>query len=206
MQSAAQKLRREEFDLFVIILWNIWYSRNRLIWHDERPQADQILMRSTVYMNQYKLLRRTRKLDVRFGTPCRVWEAPPELWLKINTDGAIFVEQGLIGMSSVIRDSTGNIYAARSDSRMGLEDPLLVELRAVHIAISWAIELNLSNIIFESDNAIVVRLLNKLGNQREDEVGVLVQDCLHHLQALQHVSIVHAPRACNMAAHTLARL
>ena len=108
-------------------------------------------------------------------------------------------------MSSVIRDSRGNIYAARSDSRLGLEDPLLVELRAVHIAISWAIELNLSNIIFESDNAVVVRLLNKLGNRREDEVGVLVQDCLHHLQVLQHVSIVHAPRACNKAAHTLAR-
>ncbi|KAL3016209.1 hypothetical protein AAZX31_06G200100 [Glycine max] len=87
------------------------------------------------------------------------WQKPIEGHLKCNMDAAIFSDHARYGVSAVIRDHQGHFISAKS--KLGFmvlqtcdrnNDPLCICL--------WITNLKLQNVIFESDNQLVVDKFN----------------------------------------------
>ncbi|KAL4377944.1 hypothetical protein GQ457_02G018140 [Hibiscus cannabinus] len=97
--------------LFGSLLWCLWLKRNNFVFESAELDSDNTFQRG------YRLMEeslRARQI-VRCGCSAIVaqsrtmghWIAPPEHWIKINTDGARSITSGLASCGGVGRDFSG---------------------------------------------------------------------------------------------------
>ncbi|XP_050222825.1 uncharacterized protein LOC126672917 [Mercurialis annua] len=128
------------------------------------------------------------------------WKAPPEGWLKVNTDAAVFPGRQRIGIGIVVRDWLGNIVLARQCSMFGCYSPRLAEIMGIREALSWL--KGEDNIIVESDTMDVIR---EIRNPSIVELEMLVEDCLELIKQFDNICFIFVGRCANQAAHVLAQ-
>lgn len=87
------------------------------------------------------------------------WTPPPEGWLKINSDGSFDCDLGQGVGAAVVRDHSGIVLAATARRYGPIHDPLVAEVLAACDGVKLAKQLGLSDIILESDNSVLVKLL-----------------------------------------------
>jgi ribonuclease HI len=137
-------------------------------------------------------------------TPVEAWRAPPVGWCKVNCDAGFSKASGRMGMGIVVRDSEGNVLAARSLSRVGLLESIMGETVASYHAALLCKELALTHVILESDAKQVVNAIVS-GEKNNSRFGHLVDDTKTILQAFSEWKCVHVNRTANAAAHNLAK-
>ncbi|XVE49463.1 hypothetical protein DITRI_Ditri01bG0084400 [Diplodiscus trichospermus] len=78
------KCRGEEANVAAMIIWNLWYNRNEVVWHHKTSNPAKIVERSLAYLQQWNCAR----LTVRNGEGSGVtdlnlkWIKPPDGWLQ----------------------------------------------------------------------------------------------------------------------------
>ena len=103
----------------------------------------------------------------------------------------------------MVRDHEGSIVAALS-KRMPLPlGPLEAEAKAMHEAVTFARDVGLQDVIFETDSAILSIALNDISTA-PTSIDNVIQDTHHNLQAFRRTQIHHVKRIGNKPAHTLA--
>lgn len=203
----AQMLSARDWAEFVIVCWNVWYARNRRIWHDELLSPMDLIHRSHSYSHSFwATMARKRKSPA----PTRAervtrWQPPGNSFLKLNVDGAIFDGSKQTGMGAVVRNSAGEVLYAKSAIFPGLVTSLEAELRGLCHALRWLRALRLRDVIVEVDSLLMVQLLYNPVVTRRDEIGVLARSCKHILSQLSSVRVCHIYRGGNKVAHALAR-
>ncbi|KAL0303741.1 UNVERIFIED_CONTAM: hypothetical protein Sradi_6242200 [Sesamum radiatum] len=132
------------------------------------------------------------------------WSPPPVNVVKINFDGALFVNEGESGIGVVAHDSAGSCLAWLSHGLPNCLSPELVEAKAAREALSMAQRLHWRRIILEGD---CLPLLQKLKSLREDysATGPITSDIFHILSVFNCVSFSFIKRSGNSVAHSLAR-
>ena len=130
------------------------------------------------------------------------WPPPPEFY-KINVDGATGGERNLSCAGVVIRDCRGLVVAACSKVLNGAFTAEVSEALAVEEGVRLAKELDLSQVIIESDSVVVVEAIGS-GNCN-GELGSLVQGSLELLRSFKSWKVKHLKRVYNTAAHDLAQ-
>ena len=98
--------------LLAFMSWAIWYRRNQIRVSQTACPLNQILNISKERKNEFQLLHPSN-LRQQHRKHTR-WKPPAEDFLKVNYDGAIFQEQGRVGIGVVIRNSTGEVMASLS--------------------------------------------------------------------------------------------
>lgn len=78
------------------------------------------------------------------------WNKPPDGWIKINIDDAMFNE-GFVDIYCIMRDSNMNILRAKSGWIEGIWKPGEEEALSLEDALSWTKSLNLRHCIFKTD-------------------------------------------------------
>ena len=80
------------------------------------------------------------------------WVPPSNLWFKVNTNVAIFKNLGTVGIGTVIRDRAGTVIVALSQHLHLPFGPLEAEAKAMGVAVSFAWDVGIQEVIFETDS------------------------------------------------------
>ena len=84
------------------------------------------------------------------------WSLPPPNWYKVNVDGAVFKEQGSIGVGVVIRNAQGEVMGVMSKKISRLLGAIKARAKAMEVGILFAWDLGLKDIVAEGDSLAVV--------------------------------------------------
>ena len=116
------------------------------------------------------------------------WTLPNFPWYKINIDATVFVVSKSVGIGVVVRDHEGSVVAALN-MRMPLPLGLLeAEAKAMHEVVTFAKDIGLQDVIFETDSTIFSTALNDI-SMAPTNIDNIIQDTHHSLQAFRRTQI-----------------
>ena len=123
---------------------------------------------------------------------------------KVNMNAAIFKNTKSVGIGVIGWDHVGDVLATLSTQLPLPLGPLEAEAQAMDVAISFAKEIGLQEVTFESDSSVLIgALLDK------SKVPISIENIITGIHAkLQHFrqhQILHVKRSGNTPAHHLAR-
>lgn len=81
---------------------------------------------------------------------CELWHTPPLMFYKCNVDVAFFYDSGTFGLGKGLRNEEGEVLACGLNLLQDLPTVREGEAMALLDVITWAKEVELVNIIFES--------------------------------------------------------
>ncbi|XP_042972957.1 uncharacterized protein LOC122304758 [Carya illinoinensis] len=138
----------EDFTLFFVLCWSLWYRRNQMQMEQTIIQPVQAAEHAISIYKAFK--------DVQ-GTTSRQqlqqlskWQAPPDGFLKVNVDGAIFVDQRRAGIGVVLWDTNGVVLMAASKTEMEVDEAATIEAIAVLRGIQLCLPLGIPKLIIET--------------------------------------------------------
>ncbi|XP_075666130.1 uncharacterized protein LOC142635963 [Castanea sativa] len=95
-------------ELMMVIKKNIWFHRNQLRVNNNDNLISQALQTSQKTLTDYQKACRVQRAQNIIPPPTRAaWHPPPDVYLKINFDGATFKDINKAGLGVVIRDGFG---------------------------------------------------------------------------------------------------
>ena len=131
------------------------------------------------------------------------WSRPPLGVFKINVDGSSSDLEESSSIGVIIRDCKGQTIAAFCKPLQSHFSAELVEVFAVEQGIFLARELQLSQVMLESDALSVINAIND--STFGTSYGHIIQDISHAQSSFDFCSFKHLNRTFNSAAHKLAQ-
>jgi hypothetical protein len=132
------------------------------------------------------------------------WNPPPEGWIMINVDVAIFEDSSRMGLSLVFRNHNDDFIIAIKQGIEKITNPEFAEMLAFRRVVHFATQLSYNQVIMVSD---CLSLINKLNAPSRDRshTGIIVEDikCMSSTSSIAF-SFKHVSRKCNQVAHILA--
>ncbi|KAL5540285.1 hypothetical protein UlMin_042768 [Ulmus minor] len=175
--SASECLKGDKMELLCILLWRIWFRRNK--WIHEKIWLDD--------------------------NSSHPWK-PPEMGIvKINTDAAWCNRTKKFGLGVVIRDHSGSILGSAATPVSSFVSVDVAEGWALERGARLAKYLGFSAIELESDCLGVVMALQQQ-THFISELSFVFDSINDHCNAFQQFSFSYTPRTSNQVAHNLAKL
>ncbi|KAL5763812.1 hypothetical protein ACOSP7_016174 [Xanthoceras sorbifolium] len=104
-------LQSHEFEELAVILWRIWFRRNKFCHYQILLPDDFVCRWSRSFFADFHAARNHLPLP----SPSRsVWIPPAEGFYKINCDAAVDVSNFRIGLGVIIRDCFGRVMLSSS--------------------------------------------------------------------------------------------
>ncbi|XP_043709050.1 uncharacterized protein LOC122658205 [Telopea speciosissima] len=129
------------------------------------------------------------------------WTPPIKEYVKLNSDGA-FIKGTASGYGALIRDDKGFFLVG-----VALKDiprsVLYSECAAMRLALLLALELEIHDLVVESDCADLIKYARHLSNPPW-EILLLMQDIWSFLSHFHSVIIMHVVQSTNSSTHLLA--
>ncbi|KAL6544962.1 hypothetical protein OROMI_023824 [Orobanche minor] len=198
-----EKLEDEGRCLFAWLLWNLWYSRNQLEFHQKQIPVQLSFERSISLMHEFNnAAMRGRSVHIA-GACCEVWHPPRSDFFKINSDASI-PSNGGSGVGAVIRGSMGEVVSSICKYYSEKMEVDFAEALGIWEGINMAASMGLSKVIIETDSASVFHKLKKNGSDLS-YLGVLVQDIISFCSTFESFRFSLVRRTANSLAHSLAR-
>ncbi|KAK7256400.1 hypothetical protein RIF29_29844 [Crotalaria pallida] len=148
--------------LFGIILDTIWYHRNNRNFNGFLFSVVGSVREIWSMFNLIKQawvietpLQRLRGMPLRDGIR---WEAPPQGYVKCNTDGSVNQGQASDVAGGIIRDEAGNFVVAFSN-HLGLCSVLHAELWGALLGMKLALARGIRKVVVELDSMVAVLLI-----------------------------------------------
>ena len=148
-----QHVGQDVLELIITIAWCMWYNRNRARHGSPRQSSNEILHKARTVMKDFQVAHFAcpRSMD-----PSNTrWVPPSNLWFKVNTNAAIFKNLGTVGIGTVIRDRAGTVIVALSQHLHLPLGPLEAEAKAMGVAVSFAWDVDIQEVIFETDSHVM---------------------------------------------------
>ncbi|XP_062014492.1 uncharacterized protein LOC133731031 [Rosa rugosa] len=202
MLERALSLTPDIFVKLLMIIWAIWKNRNNSLWNDTQQSAQDILLSSFTWLDEFQKARTTNQLS-HVKQQRQRWKPAENGAFKLNVDPAFLSDQTKGGIGGVLRNSSGQFVAAFAIPIAHTASPKQCELYAICAGLDLLASLHIQNAVVESDctEAIVEALCpdhSLLAN------GGLMDDIKRAARTISSVQIQYAPRSCNMVAHRLA--
>ena len=122
----------------------------------------------------------------------------------VNFYGAIFADEGCVGLGIVIRNEEGLVMASLSQL---IPIPLIVfevEVLAARRGVELALELGFNSVELEGDSAVLISAL-KVGQRPLPQYGHIVADIQYLASYFSVFNLSDVRRHCNKVAHSLVR-
>ncbi|KAL5556780.1 hypothetical protein UlMin_039016 [Ulmus minor] len=202
--SAFDCLRGDKMELLCVLLWRIWFHRNK--WTHEKIWLDDnsCLAWAKQHLEDYKIAS-NQQIRPRIMIAAQPWKPPEMGMVKINTDAAWCRCMKKFGLGVVIRDHSGSILGSAAT-------PIFSSV-SVDVAKGWALErgaklamqLGFPTVKLEYDCLGVVTALQQQ-THFVSELSFVFDSINEHCNAFQQFSFSYTPRTSNQVAHNLAKL
>ena len=130
------------------------------------------------------------------------WIPPPPGIFKVNVDGASSEQEGSSSVGVVIRDFNGQVVAALCLLLQSYFSTKLMKVFALEQGVLFAQELQLPQVIFESNALAVIQAVND--KVTGSMYGHLIQGILQVCESFESCHIKHLSGSFNSMAHELA--
>ncbi|KAK8502385.1 hypothetical protein V6N12_046171 [Hibiscus sabdariffa] len=204
LSAAFKSLNSTARRTFVVALWAIWGSRNKII-HEGLVQS----VREVANFCRIYIMEIDASLPSSLNTSTHPdsghWNPPPVDRVKVNFD-ACFDPTRLHSISSIlIRNSEGKLLAACTIPNLYVMNPEMAEALACDQALILSMELGLKRIEVEGDALVVI---SKVVNPVIDisTLGTIYSNILKKRRNFDFLSFSHIYRINNNTAHVLARV
>ncbi|KAB1993276.1 hypothetical protein E1A91_D13G019400v1 [Gossypium mustelinum] len=110
------------------MLWDIWFSRNMMVWKQNFMSADRL-----VHYVDERMVHTSQSIRhpvIVKGDAC--WCKPTSEMVKYNVGGAIFVDSGYMGMGWVVVVRNGVGGCVKSISSFMISNPFITKVFVVH--------------------------------------------------------------------------
>ena len=114
-----------------MVMWMIWHQRNQLrVTTSTFPKA-QIFQQASNALATFQQNQRTfiNHAEVTRPQHSVQWRPPPTNCLKLNFDGAVFLELGKAGLGVVVHNCHGNAIPSLLEQALLPFSPVIVEAR-----------------------------------------------------------------------------
>lgn len=190
--------------VFAVTIWHLWEARNSIrngenMLHPHRISEKVKAYAEMIMLHSFKLNCSTRCES----NPSFKWVPPPENWVMVNVDAAVFAASKRMGVGVVIRDHRGQFLAACSQYVDKITDPELAETIATRVAVCFAKDLGYPRVIIASDCLALIRKLTMVEDRSHTKV--VINDIKRSCGPPSKFSFIHVKRQCNEAAHVLAK-
>lgn len=105
----------------------------------------------------------------------------------------------------VLRNEAGQFVMGKNMKIAGEVSVLEAEARGVYEALQWLKQLEIYNVVVESDSQVVVNAV-KAREQYQFEVGHILDECSEILMNRSDLSLYYVKKQANRAAHFMARV
>ncbi|KAF4351883.1 hypothetical protein G4B88_030378 [Cannabis sativa] len=155
------KLSGANFDLFVMISWQLWYSRNLSLHNNFSPKSEDVIAVATRILEEYQSNHGRRSPKANTPAPERKrWAPPVRGSLLFNVDAAIDTTNKSSSARGVLRDHNGNCVISFQKYWHFPFNPYVAELKAIKESILIAGNRNLRGFYIQSDCLNGVKAIN----------------------------------------------
>ncbi|KAH9653988.1 putative reverse transcriptase/RNA-dependent DNA polymerase [Citrus sinensis] len=207
MKAIAEKRNTRDVALFVSLCWAIWHSRNLFIFERRKEDPRFPVARAEATIEVYRKVKVPQmQIEGRQKSNHeQTWKPPPEGYVKVNTDAAIYMEEQKVGLGIIIRDSKGDFVAAAMKMSKFIDNIAYAEAEAIHLGMNVAEAVARGPVIVESDcSEVVNQILGRTGSNLE--LLWIISDIKKQMQKVKDIKMQFIPRICNGAAHDLAKM
>jgi ribonuclease HI len=133
------------------------------------------------------------------------WDAPPQGWIKLNTDASFISADQASGGGAVARDSNGVVLFAACSPIRNCSDAVDAEAKAALRGIDLAFSLGHTRVILELDCARTVSALRSVDIDRSKQWATY-DHAKSILKSLDDHRVIHTRRESNRVADALAKM
>ncbi|XP_062118438.1 uncharacterized protein LOC133832064 [Humulus lupulus] len=203
LNNLRNVLKRDDFELFAIISWQIWYIRNKTIRGEVEPKPEALV--EWCYNFWGKSVVQNGKKDGGKLDRTRVkWEPPPPGSVKINVDAGCLEEGRSWISAAVVRDDRGSFVGGQVSCQNQPLSALGAELVAVREGLCLGWQMGLKSFSVESDCSSAVSLSNRPLVFCNELEGVIT-DIKNLVEKSGCKEISFVGREANCLAHGLAK-
>ncbi|KAF7842396.1 reverse transcriptase [Senna tora] len=200
-------LNVEQMALVACLCWSIWKSICSFIFENKDVAPARVFSSASDLVREFALAKAGKPSP---SGPSRAasssslsWKLPVAGQLKANVDGA-FSSSGAAGLGVLIRDDAGRVVDGCSASCYA-SSSFMCEALAVRKALLWASDLNIVDLVVESDCKALVDAVNSLAVSPDWHCAAIVDDIRSLRTSLRWVHVSWVPRELNLAADWLAK-
>jgi hypothetical protein len=198
----SSQLSHSEFETLMMLIWAVWKERNNRVWDGVVKTPNIVAFHAFHRLQEF---RNACSLDTH-SSRCRLapWKPPPVGWIKANLDGAYDEHSHTGGAGVVLHDHSGSVVGGFCTPLSHVASPELAEAMAGRLACSFAVEHQLSPLIFETDSTMLVSATRDLV-PHTSLGGRVYDDIVSLLSELPSSHFLHVYREANVLAHDCAR-
>ncbi|KAL5551374.1 hypothetical protein UlMin_001550 [Ulmus minor] len=202
--SANDNLSVENLEFVCILLWRIWFRRNK--WIHDRTWLNDDSCYSWARLHHTDFLEANcRKGDHSKKVVASPWQAPKVGFVKVNTDAAWCSNQKKFGLGSVIRDHTGKVLGSAATPVSSSVSVAVAESWALENGASLAKQMGFSAVILESDCLGVTKALDSR-TLHDSDLSYIFDSIYEICNEFDMYKFSYTPRTGNQVAHSLAKL
>ncbi|XP_058732901.1 uncharacterized protein LOC131604482 [Vicia villosa] len=186
-----------------VMLEVIWRNRNNKLWNNEQEDATTL---GLISLSNWQAWLAAQKVQITDNHPQHLskWDPPNLGWFKCNVDAGFNSQKGTTNRGWCVRDNFGHFIFAGAAWDVGTYSILEAEVMALKEAILGAINLNLRQVIFESDSQMVVQAL-RTKHSGSSEFSLTVSSLQNLLLSFPNFEVKFIKRQANSVAHSLAK-
>ncbi|XP_056852263.1 uncharacterized protein LOC130501385 [Raphanus sativus] len=191
------------------ILWEIWTSRNALIFEGRRYSPEETALKGIKLAKEWSTSQAEFTKKGILPSEKQVWHAPRPPSSSDNTkttcktDAAWSKEKLLAGLGWIFSGSTLRTPITGSAVEASVKSPLVAEAVAIRAALCMATNLEITSIEVLSDNQTLVRAISGI-TQAKEIIGI-VKDIRSIASEFASSSFSFIPRSQNSTADALAK-
>ncbi|KAK9991532.1 hypothetical protein SO802_026517 [Lithocarpus litseifolius] len=178
-------MQEKNLEVFAITMWSIWTQRNQARLHQAACALHQVAQLSRERLAEFlasQVALDTHSRPIRWSN-CH-WQPPPQEYVKINFDGAVFPKENKVGIDVVIRNNMGLVNAYSGDE---------VHALAAAMTLSFASNIGISRAVLKGDSWVVIKALME-DNFSLASFGFLVEDVKGQSQNFDQLLYSHTKK------------
>ncbi|XP_045791426.1 uncharacterized protein LOC123886131 [Trifolium pratense] len=140
---------------FGVSVWSLWKDHNKLVFSRETELATHLTLKiiDTAYQIEKEIKSPLASRSVNLCRKYMHWSKPPPEFFKINTDG--WYVHGQAACGGIIRNHNEN-FVKGFMCMLGSRNALFAELKGILIGLQIMREMQLTNVILETDSIHVI--------------------------------------------------